>query len=140
MVFSGDVGSLSISYLLIGGLIEMMLAGSPETNGLQFCLVFLIPLSIFMMDSLTTLLHRMWLRQNIFQSHRFHLYQILTPNIIRSQLPVSIGYALIQLLVTFLFRDCTDLRVLFLYLIILFSVFLFLRFVFLRKPSMLTER
>ena len=132
-VFSGDVGSLSISYLLIGGLVNMLLQDRTYVTGFQFMLLFLLPVSIFFMDSFTTILHRLWIRENIFQSHRFHLYQIITPGIIKSQLSVSIAYALFQMVLTFLFLNLTNSLFLTLYFLLLLTIFFLLRFVLLRK-------
>lgn len=139
-VFSGDVGSLSISYLLIGGLLQMLVKNGVSSNAFQFSLSLLVPLSFFMMDSFTTILHRLWLHENIFQSHRFHLYQMLTPGFISSHLTVSLIYAISQTLLTYFLCDLKDNRILILYLITLFSIFFLLRILLLRKANQPTGR
>lgn len=139
-VFSGDVGSLSISYLLIGGLVKSIIESDIETNGFQFMILLIIPVSIFFMDSFSTIIHRLWLRENILLSHRFHLYQILTPRFISSQPIVSFVYAFMQLLVIYLFNETSDVLILFLFLIFLFFIFIFTRLVMLRKINLQTGR
>lgn len=139
-VFSGDIGSLSISYLLVGGLVRSIIESDIETNGFQFMILLIIPVSIFFMDSFSTIIHRLWLRENILLSHRFHLYQILTPRYISFQPIVSFIYAIVQLFVIFLFKETLDVMILILFLIALFFIFLFARLVMLRKIILQTGR
>jgi len=139
-VFSGDVGSLSVSFLLIGGLLHLYTTFNPVMNGFMFSAYLLIPVSIFMIDSLTTILHRLMHRENIFQSHRFHLYQIITPTYTNHHLLVSLIYAFFQLAFTYFISVLTDIRYVILSFLFLFFLFFLLRIVLLRRSSQLTGR
>jgi UDP-N-acetylmuramyl pentapeptide phosphotransferase/UDP-N-acetylglucosamine-1-phosphate transferase len=140
LVFSGDVGSLSISYLLIGGLVNLIIENRANATGFHFTLFLVIPVSIFLMDSFTTILHRLWLRENIFKSHRFHLYQIITPGIIKSHLIVSSLYFILQFFITFLLWDEDDIHVIILFLLSLLLIFFLLRLLLLSKAKQITGR
>ncbi len=139
-VFSGDVGSLSVSFLLMGGLLHLYTNINPVLDGFELSVYLLLPISIFMMDSITTILHRLYRRENIFQSHRFHLYQIITPAFTKHHLWVSFAYALSQLAFTYFITALTDSRYLILSFLFLFFIFFLLRIVLLRRSSQLTGR
>ena len=70
LCFAGDVGSVTVGYILlyaIGSLIDATHSIAP--------LVFV---AVYGVDTVLTIIHRMMLRQNILQSHRMHLYQIIS--------------------------------------------------------------
>jgi len=88
-VFAGDVGSICVAFwivFLIGDLI--IETGNP---------VYILFLSVYGVDTVLTIIHRLFLRQNIFEAHRLHFYQILANEQKVSHLVVSTAYALIQL-------------------------------------------
>ena len=88
--FAGDVGSMAISFWIISLLLQLMI-----TTG---SLVWILFLMVYGVDSVSTILHRLYLKQNIFKSHRLHFYQILSNERGISQLIVSAIYAFTQLL------------------------------------------
>jgi hypothetical protein len=57
-------------------------------------------LSVYGVDTVCTIFHRIYLKQNIFKAHRMHFYQILTNEKHLSHQLVSFLYAAIQLLIT----------------------------------------
>ena len=70
-VFMGDVGSVSIGFILASlALLSYQKHPSMET-------LFIMPLlmSNFIFDTVVTLIHRLLKRERIFQAHRNHLYQ-----------------------------------------------------------------
>jgi UDP-N-acetylmuramyl pentapeptide phosphotransferase/UDP-N-acetylglucosamine-1-phosphate transferase len=89
--FAGDVGSMGISFWIVTLLLQLMIKDKS--------LVWLFFLSVYGVDSICTILHRLYLRQNIFKAHRMHFYQILSNEWRISHLKVSILYAFVQLLV-----------------------------------------
>jgi UDP-N-acetylmuramyl pentapeptide phosphotransferase/UDP-N-acetylglucosamine-1-phosphate transferase len=89
--FAGDVGSMGISFWICTLLLQLILkTGSP---------VWILLLSVYGVDTVCTILHRLYLRQNIFQAHRLHFYQILSNERGVSHLKVAGIYAFLQLLV-----------------------------------------
>lgn len=87
--FAGDVGSVSVAFIILCGLGQLIL--SRQT---YLPVLFLV---IYGVDSVLTILHRLSLRQNIFQAHRLHLFQVLVHRAGWPHLRVSALYALVQL-------------------------------------------
>jgi UDP-N-acetylmuramyl pentapeptide phosphotransferase/UDP-N-acetylglucosamine-1-phosphate transferase len=89
--FAGDVGSMGIAFWIVTLLLQLMLASGS--------VVWIFFLGVYGVDSVATILHRLYLRQNIFEAHRMHFYQILSNERGISHLKVSSLYAFIQLLI-----------------------------------------
>lgn len=87
--FAGDVGSVSIGFWIISLLLMMIIA----TGDIKY--IFF--LSVYGVDAILTIMHRLILRQNIFQAHRLHFYQILANEQKVSHLLISTVYGIIQL-------------------------------------------
>ena len=92
--FAGDVGSISISFILVFLLIKLILATANP-----FYMMFLV---VYGIDTSLTIVYRMIRHENIFMAHRNHLYQILANESGISHVKVSIGYVLVQLIINFL--------------------------------------
>lgn len=97
--FAGDVGSVSIAYLIVF-LMGILIFKTHNPS-------YLLLLLIYGLDAVTTIFFRFLRKENIFEAHRSHYYQFLANEKGFPQLQVSLGYALIQgavnvLLVTFL--------------------------------------
>ena len=92
--FAGDIGSMAISFWIVTLLLQLML----KTQSV----IWILFLTVYGVDSVCTILHRLFLRQNIFQAHRMHFYQVLTNERGISHLKVSAGYALVQLFICFI--------------------------------------
>jgi len=89
--FAGDVGSVSIGFWIISLLLLMIIAtGNPK---------YLFFLSVYGVDASLTIVHRMLLRQNIFEAHRLHFYQILVNERKMPHLLVSTIYGALQLMI-----------------------------------------
>lgn len=93
--FAGDVGSVSIAFIILFALGTLVL----KTGDLAY-LVFL---ALYGVDSVFTIIHRLILKENIFEAHRKHMYQIMAnelsiPHIVVSaiymggQLVISVGF------------------------------------------------
>jgi UDP-GlcNAc:undecaprenyl-phosphate GlcNAc-1-phosphate transferase len=86
--FCGDVGSVSIAFVLIFCLGMLML----KTDDLKY--IFL--LSVYGVDTIYTLLYRLQKKENIFEAHKCHFYQILVHEYKYSHLIVSLHYGIVQ--------------------------------------------
>lgn len=87
--FAGDVGSVTIAFWIIFLLLKLILT----TENYSYIL-FLV---VYGVDTVLTIVHRIALRQNIFDAHRLHFYQILANEQKWPHLLVSSLYALLQL-------------------------------------------
>lgn len=102
--FAGDVGSIAIAFWIIYLVLKLIL----NTNSL----IWLLFLAVYGADAVCTILHRLYLKQNIFEAHRLHLYQILSNEYKIQHRLVSLYYALVQIgisfLVIFLYQKVND--------------------------------
>ena len=89
--FAGDVGSIGIAFILLFMIGKLLLA--------EPSLVPVLLLGVYGVDSVLTIIHRLILKENIFQAHRKHLYQILANEAKVPHLMVSTAYAAIQLII-----------------------------------------
>ena len=86
--FAGDVGSISIAVIILFLLLKLILQ---EQN-----LIYILFLSVYGVDSVLTIIHRLFLKENIFKAHRLHLFQVLVHNLKVPHLLMSSTYMLIQ--------------------------------------------
>ncbi|WP_035650368.1 glycosyltransferase family 4 protein [Flavobacterium sp. ASV13] len=91
--FAGDVGSIAIAFWVIYLILKLILVTDS--------LIWLLFLAVYGVDAVCTILHRLYLKQNIFEAHRLHLYQILSNEYGLQHRVVSLYYALIQAVVSF---------------------------------------
>jgi UDP-N-acetylmuramyl pentapeptide phosphotransferase/UDP-N-acetylglucosamine-1-phosphate transferase len=89
--FAGDVGSVSIAFWIIMLLLQLIL--------LTHNWIYILFLAVYGVDSVFTIIHRLTLRQNIFEAHRLHFYQLLANEGKMPHLMVSSIYAFSQLLI-----------------------------------------
>ena len=87
--FAGDVGSITIAFWIIILLLQLMLTTQN--------LVYILFLLVYGIDSVLTIIHRLFLKQNIFKAHRLHFYQLLANEYKLPHLAVSCTYAVLQL-------------------------------------------
>lgn len=90
--FAGDVGSISIAFWIIYLLLQLII--KTET------LVWLLFLGVYGVETVSTIIHRIYLRENIFEAHRWHFYQVLSNGYKIQHRIVSLAYALLQVLVS----------------------------------------
>lgn len=90
--FAGDVGSVSMAFILAFLLLQLILA----TKRWEFILLF----AVYGVDAVLTIIHRLVKGENIFQAHRSHLYQYLANECAWPHLRVAALYAVLQLLVS----------------------------------------
>jgi len=89
--FAGDVGSVAIAFILLFALGALIL-----TTG---NLLYILFLAVYGIDTVWTILRRLYLRENIFEAHRSHLYQFLGNEAGVNKLLVSFLYGAVQVLV-----------------------------------------
>ena len=87
--FAGDVGSVSIAFILVFLIGRLMLA----TSNLSYILLLLV----YGLDTATTIVFRLIRKENIMQPHRSHYYQFLANEKKWGHLKVSSLYFLLQL-------------------------------------------
>ncbi|MDD5508975.1 MAG: UDP-GlcNAc--UDP-phosphate GlcNAc-1-phosphate transferase [Bacteroidales bacterium] len=92
--FAGDVGSISMAYLLAFLMISLVAA----PGRYEYVLFFIV----YALDSVFTILYRLFRRENIFRAHRSHLYQWLSNELRWPHLVVAALYAVVQLLINVL--------------------------------------
>ncbi|MFD1601617.1 glycosyltransferase family 4 protein [Flavobacterium artemisiae] len=92
--FAGDVGSIAIAFWIIYLVLKLIL----NTNSL----IWLLFLAVYGADAVCTILHRLYLKQNIFEAHRLHLYQVLSNEYKMQHRLVSLYYAIVQAGISFL--------------------------------------
>lgn len=92
--FAGDVGSMSIAIWLMALLGLLIFKTNKYT--------YLLFISIYGIEVVSTILQRLKLGENIFEAHRHHLYQLLANQMKWSHIIVSTLYGVLQLAVNFI--------------------------------------
>ena len=119
--FMGDVGSMGIAFWIIA-LIGLLILKTENFKYLFF-------LTIYGVEVVFTILERLKLKENIFEAHRRHLYQLFANEKKVSHLIISSFYAMIQLLIN-VFLINSNFNLLFISLIVLIPIiiiYLFLK-------------
>ncbi|MBO1735628.1 MAG: UDP-GlcNAc--UDP-phosphate GlcNAc-1-phosphate transferase [Coprobacter sp.] len=89
--FAGDVGSVSIAFILVFLLGRLMIT----THDLSY----IILLSVYGVDTVLTILHRLRLKEDISLPHRKHLYQLMANELKIPHITVSLIYMSLQALI-----------------------------------------
>ncbi|WP_400262013.1 glycosyltransferase family 4 protein [Sphingobacterium sp. SG20118] len=92
--FAGDVGSVGIAYILLFALGALIL----KTGDF----IYILFLAIYGVDSVWSIVRRLYLRENILEGHRTHLYQYLANEVGCNRLLISGIYAILQIILGFL--------------------------------------
>lgn len=90
--FAGDVGSISIAFIMLFAIGKLILA----TNDIAW-LAFLM---VYGVDGGCTIIHRIMLHENLGQAHRKHAYQIMANELGMSHMTVSCIYMALQLIIS----------------------------------------
>ncbi|WDF68974.1 glycosyltransferase family 4 protein [Sphingobacterium oryzagri] len=89
--FAGDVGSVAIAYILLFALGALIL----KTGSL----IYILFLAVYGIDTVWTIIRRLYLKENIFEAHRSHLYQYLGNEVGVNKLLISFLYGITQLII-----------------------------------------
>lgn len=98
--FAGDVGSVSIAFILLFLIGKLIL----QTEDFSW----IVLLSVYGVDSVLTIIHRLMLHENIGLPHRKHMYQILANELKVPHVVVSLMYMAVQVIIMVgyvMFRD-----------------------------------
>ena len=95
LMFAGDIGSISIAYLMIYFLMQWYLASGSWT-----VILFLL---VYGLDSAITIFDRIRKGEKISEPHRTHLYQILANQGKIPHVNISLIYAILQFGINFVF-------------------------------------
>jgi len=93
--FAGDVGSISIAYILLF-MIGSLIIKTTDVTYLLFLLVYGV-------DGCLTIIHRVLLHENLGQAHRKHAYQLMANELKIGHVKVSLVYMCLQLAVSLAF-------------------------------------
>ena len=100
IVFAGDVGSISLAFILGYFMFYLMM----ETGKFQYILFF----AVYGLDTVFTLIFRLMRGENIFAPHRTHLYQFLANELKYPHLIVSFMFSFLQLIINFALIICME--------------------------------
>ena len=90
--FAGDVGSISIAFIILFLLGNVMIRTTDIT-----WLVFLL---VYGVDGCMTIVHRIMLHENLGEAHRKHAYQIMANELKIGHVKVTSLYMIMQLLIS----------------------------------------
>jgi len=131
--FAGDVGSISIAFIIIFLIGQLIL----KTQNFSYILLLLC----YGLDTVFTIGFRLIRKENIFKAHRSHFYQYLSNERKWSHLKVSVLYFILQLfinvLIIFFIKD--SLLMAFALVLLCGALFLILRFLMEGSKRLLKE-
>lgn len=90
--FAGDVGSISIAFILLFPLGRLILMTGDIT--------YILLLAVYGTDTVLTICHRIQLHENLGEAHRKHAYQLMANELKMSHVAVSTIYMAIQLAIS----------------------------------------
>ena len=130
--FAGDVGSISMAFMLIYFLILLILA----TGEVKYIGLFLL----YGLDTITTIIFRLIRRENIFLAHRSHFYQFLVNSKLWPHTMVSLVYGVLQLIINiFILSVKLDLMSFLLLLVVAGCVAIAMRFQVEGRAALINE-
>jgi len=117
--FAGDIGSIAIAFWVVFLIVQLVL----KTESLLWILF----LAVYGVDATATIGHRLFLKENIFEAHRLHFYQILSNEYQIQHRIVALCYGFVQVLVSglviFLYQKVSNVLILCLVLLPLLAVY-----------------
>lgn len=90
--FAGDVGAISIAFIIVF-LLGLLIIKTGDFS-------YIMLLALYGVDSILTIIHRLMLKENIFEAHRKHLFQIMANELKMPHVVVSSIYMLVQALIS----------------------------------------
>jgi len=98
--FAGDVGAISIAFIVLF-LLGLLIIKTGDLS-------YIVLLVVYGVDSVLTILHRLILKENIFQPHRKHAFQLMANELKIPHVIVSMIYGLLQVLIFIGFVLCKN--------------------------------
>lgn len=119
--FAGDVGSMSLAFIILYFVLLVII----NTQSIKYIML----LFVYGVDTITTILLRVWRRENIFKAHRSHFYQFLANEKRIPHLSVALLYMIMQVLVNIIVitTDINNLLRFILYIVVGVVIFVLLR-------------
>ena len=93
--FAGDVGSISIAFIILFILGRLIFSSGDLT--------YLLLLVVYGIDACLTICHRIMLHENLGQAHRKHVYQLMANELKIGHVKVTTVYMLLQLAVSLVY-------------------------------------
>ncbi len=90
--FAGDVGSLSIGFVLLFALFRLIRQTGDVT--------WLVLMVVYWVDGGLTIVHRLMLHENIIEAHRKHAYQLMANELKMDHRVVAVLYMAMQLVIS----------------------------------------
>lgn len=90
--FAGDVGSISIAFILLFAIGLLVMATGDVT--------WLIFLLVYGVDGCCTIVHRIMLHENLGEAHRKHAFQLMANELGMSHIVVSLIYMGVQMVIS----------------------------------------
>lgn len=131
--FAGDVGSISIAFIMLFLLGNVIINTSDIT--------WLIFLLVYGVDGSLTIAHRIMLHENLGEAHRKHVYQIMANELKIGHVKVALLYMVMQLVISlgFIYLCPNTILAHWLYLIGSFAVLAIAYILFMKKYYHLHE-
>lgn len=98
--FAGDVGSISIAYIIVFLLAKLIIQSGN--------FLYILFLALYGVDTVFTLVNRLFKKENIFKAHRKHLYQLLANELKISQIKIASIYTLLQFVICLIIIFITE--------------------------------
>jgi len=109
--FAGDVGAFSAAFLVVFLLGQLII----KTGDFSY----IVLLTVYGVDTILTIIHRLILKENIFEAHRKHAFQIMANELKISHIKVSMFYAILQAVIVIGFFAIKEYSYLYLGVVIL---------------------
>lgn len=116
--FAGDVGSVSIAFIMIFFILQLII----KTNNPGYLLLLLI----YGLDTATTVLFRVLRRENVFEAHRMHFYQFLANEKRIPHLAVAVMYMVSQVIINAVLINYSLISIPYLVLLIILITLIFI--------------
>ncbi len=87
--FAGDIGAVSMAFILCYGILGVIIRTSNP--------IYVLLLGVYGLDTVATITLRIWRKENLTEAHRTHLYQFLSNEQGYSHIAVAIFFSLTQL-------------------------------------------
>jgi len=112
--FAGDVGAISIAFIIVF-LLGLLIIKTGDFT-------YIIILALYGVDTVLTIIHRLILKENIFEPHRKHVFQLMANELKMPHTLVSSIYMLLQSIIVFSYILSSHKILYFIFSIFLLSV------------------
>ncbi len=98
--FAGDVGSLSIAFIIVFLILKLI-----SVTGHW---VYVLFLTLYGIDTIFTIIQRLFRKENIFRAHRLHFFQVVIKKTGMPHLMMTAWYMALQLAVNFVVIEIAE--------------------------------